>query len=106
MSAKITQQDRETAIRITRGHKVPTHLVEEWKTREAPLRPFLEEMFKPLIDSAQALADARAEGYRRAMRDVQQCRCSVGTLFDAIDRVVRDGGELLYKPEEEHDETA
>jgi len=97
MSVKITQQDRETAIRITRGHKIPTHLVEEWKTREEPLRPFLEELFKPLIDSAQALADARAEGYRQALQDLKTKRydLSVDDILDLVERAVRDGTRLV-----------
>lgn len=102
MSAKITQQDRETAVRITRAHKAPAHLVEEWKTHEAPLRPFLAELFQPLQDAAQALADAREAGYRQALQDLKASRysASVDDILDAVERAVRDNVSLIELTEE------
>lgn len=66
MKNQVTTEDRVQALKLARAFRgvvlPPRHLADEWTTREAPLPVHFADMFEPLVNLAQALADARASG--------------------------------------------
>jgi hypothetical protein len=68
MSAKVERRHREAAVAsvvaVRAAKRVPPlHLMQEWISRETPMRDFLEEFFQPVTAVAQAIADAEQRGF-------------------------------------------